>query len=349
MSGLKIVMATALLYVVLIIGGISGSYGQLSPTFYDETCPNVTNIIQDIVADVLTNSDPRIGASLIRLHFHDCFVHGCDGSLLLDNDTANGIVTEKDAGGNRNSARGFDVVDRIKAALEQACPATVSCSDLLTIASERSVFLSGGPGWTNQLGRRDGRIANLSGAQILPAPFDTLDLIKRKFSDLKLDPIDLVALSGAHTFGRGRCVTFSGRLFNFSGTGQPDPTIDANYLKFLQDLCPQGGNASVLTNIDPTTPDQFDNKYYSNLQANKGLFQSDQELFSTPGADDVIEFVNKFSANQTAFFESFVSSMIKMGNLSLITGSDGEIRLDCKRVNNVLVGSGDSGVYVSSI
>ncbi|XP_030478879.2 peroxidase 15 [Cannabis sativa] len=352
MSGLS------LLYVVLIIGGVllpSSSYGQLSTTFYDQTCPNVTNIIQDIVADVLNNSDPRIGASLIRLHFHDCFVNGCDGSVLLDNDPANGIVSEKDAVSNRNSIRGFEVVDRIKAALEQACPQTVSCADLLTIASERSVFLSGGPEWRNLLGRRDGRIANQTGANGLPAPFETLDILQRKFRDLDLNTTDLVALSGAHTFGRGQCGTFSGRLFNFSGTGAPDPTIEENYLRLLQDLCPQGGNASILTDLDPTTPDLFDRNYYSNLQQHMGLFTSDQELFSSPlAANDTLPIVNNFSSNQTAFFESFVVSMIKMGNLSPLTGSNGEIRLDCKRVNNVSLSttttttSGRSA-YVSSM
>ncbi|XP_030478699.2 peroxidase 15 [Cannabis sativa] len=350
MSGLS------LLYVVLIIGGIlspSSSYGQLSTTFYDQTCPNVTNIIEDIVADVLNNSDPRIGASLIRLHFHDCFVHGCDGSVLLDNDTTNGIVSEKDAGPNQNSIRGFEVVDRIKAALEQACPQTVSCADLLTIASERSVYLAGGPRWRNLLGRRDGRIANQTGANILlPSPFVTLDVLKSKFMDKGLDSTDLVALSGAHTFGRGQCGAFSNRLFNFNDTGSPDPTIEQNYLKLLQDLCPEGGNVSILTDIDPTTPDQFDKNYYTNLQQLKGLFQSDQELFSTPGAD-TIEIVNNFSGNQTAFFENFVISMIKMGNLNPITGSDGEVRLNCRKVNDVgdgvsLIGSrSKSSVFVS--
>ncbi|KAF4366001.1 hypothetical protein G4B88_031370, partial [Cannabis sativa] len=225
----------------------SSSYGQLSSTFYDQTCPNVTNIIQDIVADVLNNSDPRIGASLIRLHFHDCFVN------------------------------------------------------------------SGGPEWRNLLGRRDGRIANQTGANGLPAPFETLDILQRKFRDLDLNTTDLVALSGA-----------------------PDPTIEENYLRLLQDLCPQGGNASILTDLDPTTPDLFDRNYYSNLQQHMGLFTSDQELFSSPlAANDTLPIVNNFSSNQTAFFESFVVSMIKMGNLSPLTGSNGEIRLDCKRVNNV--------------
>jgi peroxidase len=48
--------------------------GQLSPTFYDETCPNVSSIVRGIIEEAL-QTDARIGASLIRLHFHDCFVN----------------------------------------------------------------------------------------------------------------------------------------------------------------------------------------------------------------------------------------------------------------------------------
>lgn len=64
---------------------------------------------------------------------------GCDGSLLLD--STDTIDSEKLAPPNSNSARGFDVVDRIKSELEAACPNIVSCADILAIASEQSVEL----------------------------------------------------------------------------------------------------------------------------------------------------------------------------------------------------------------
>nr|TKS12242.1 peroxidase [Populus alba] len=154
-------------------------------------------------------------------------------------------------------------------------------------------------------------------------------------------------ISGAHTFGRAQCFTFDFRLYNFSGTGSPDPSLDPTLLAALQELCPEGGNRSVITDLDLTTPDAFDNNYYSNLQRNQGLLQTDQVLFSTPGADDVIALVNAFSANQTAFFESFVESMIRMGNLSPLTGTEGEIRLNCSVVNANL--AGPDSMLVSSI
>ena len=136
-------------------------------------------------------------------------------------------------------------------------------------------------------------------------------------------------------------------MYDFNGTGAPDSTIDPPFLEALQKLCPENGNGSVITDLDVTTADAFDSKYYSNLQCNRGLLQTDQELFSTPGADDVIALVNAFSANQTAFFESFVESMIRMGNISPLTGTEGEIRLNCSVVNANL--AGPDSMLVSSI
>ncbi|XAR70042.1 Peroxidase [Bertholletia excelsa] len=312
--------------LALLLLLLHGSDAQLNSTFYSTTCPNVSSIVRSVIQQAL-QSDPRIGASLVRLHFHDCFVDGCDGSILLD-----GSQNEKFAAPNNNSARGFDVVDNIKTAVENSCPNVVSCADILALAAEASVSLAGGPSWTVLVGRRDSKTANQSLANTaIPSPFENLTSIINKFNAVGLNVNDVVALSGAHTFGRAQCRLFSNRLYNFSG-GNPDPTLNSTYLATLQQLCPQNGNGSVLANLDPTTPNAFDNNYFSNLQINQGLLQSDQELFSTTGAA-TISIVNSFSSNQTAFFQSFAQSMINMGNISPLTGSSGEIRADCKKVN----------------
>ncbi|KAK9289479.1 hypothetical protein L1049_007634 [Liquidambar formosana] len=309
---------------------IHQSNAQLNSTFYATTCPNVSTIVRNAVQQAL-QSDARIGASLIRLHFHDCFVDGCDASILLDNSAT--IQSEKDAAPNTNSTRGFDVVDNIKTAVENSCPGVVSCADILALASESSVSLSGGPSWSVLLGRRDSTTANQGGANTsIPSPVEGLSSITSKFSAVGLNITDLVALSGAHTFGRAQCRTFINRLYNFNGTGNPDPTLNTTYLATLQQTCPQGGSGTTLANLDLTTQDSFDNNYFSNLQTNEGLLQSDQELFSTNGSA-TISIVNSFSSNQNTFFQTFAQSMINMGNISPLTGSSGEIRADCKKVN----------------
>lgn len=320
----------AFFVILCILAFIGCANGQLSPTFYQSTCPNVTSIVGQVIQQAL-QTDTRIAASLLRLHFHDCFVNGCDGSVLL-NDTAN-FTGEQTAGPNLNSIRGFGVVDDIKTAVENACNATVSCADILAIAAQQSVSLSGGPSWTPQLGRRDSTTANATLPNTaLPGPTDSLSTIITKFQNVGLSVTDVVALSGGHTIGRARCTVFSGRLYNFSGTGSPDPTLNSSYLSTLQSTCPQNGSANTLTSLDPGTPDTFDNNYFANLQIEMGLLQSDQELLSTSGAS-TISTVNDYTSSQSDFFSNFSNSMINMGNISPLTGTSGEIRLNCGKIN----------------
>ncbi|RDX79305.1 Peroxidase 15, partial [Mucuna pruriens] len=325
------VTLTALSSLLLVLGMVPfSSDAQLDPSFYKKTCPNVYSIVAQVVSTV-AQKDPRMPASLVRLHFHDCFVQGCDASILLNNTAT--IESEQQALPNNNSIRGLDVVNQIKTAVENACPGVVSCADILTLAAEISTVLAGGPYWDVSLGRRDSLTANRTLAnQNLPAPFFNLTQLEGAFAVQGLNTTDLVALSGAHTFGRAHCSLFVGRLYNFSGTGKPDPTLNTTYLQQLRTICPNGGPGTNLTNFDPTTPDTFDKNYYSNLQVKKGLLQSDQELFSTTGAD-TIAIVNKFSSDQNAFFASFSASMIKMGNIGVLTGTKGEIRKQCNFVN----------------
>ena len=55
----------------------SNSNAQLRPDFYFRTCPGVFLIVGKVIVEEL-GSDPRIAASLLRLHFHDCFVNVFD-------------------------------------------------------------------------------------------------------------------------------------------------------------------------------------------------------------------------------------------------------------------------------
>uniref|UniRef100_M1BV70 peroxidase n=1 Tax=Solanum tuberosum TaxID=4113 RepID=M1BV70_SOLTU len=84
---------------------------SLSPSFYNHVCPQALPAIKRVVEDAV-RKERRMGASLLRLHFHDCFVNGCDASILLDKTAT--IDSEKTAIPNNNSIRGFDVIDKIK-------------------------------------------------------------------------------------------------------------------------------------------------------------------------------------------------------------------------------------------
>ncbi|GAV88453.1 peroxidase domain-containing protein [Cephalotus follicularis] len=302
---------------------------QLSSDFYSKTCPNALQIVRTEVLKAI-KTETRMAASLVRLHFHDCFVNGCDASILLD-----GSDGEKFAGPNLNSARGFEVVDTIKAAVETACSGVVSCADILAIAARDSVVLSGGSTWKVSLGRRDGLVANQTGANLgLPSPLEGLDAITAKFVAVGLNITDVVSLSGGHTIGRARCTTFINRLYNFTGVS-PDSTMDASLLSKLQNLCPVNGDGNTTTALDQSSIDLFDNHYFQNLLNGKGVLGSDQILFSSDAAITTTKsLVTSYSINQGLFFNDFANSMIKMGNIGPLTGANGQIRTNCRVVNS---------------
>lgn len=70
-NGFFIIILTTLVISSSLFGT---SNAQLNATFYAGTCPNASAMVRTIVQQAF-QSDSRIGASLIRLHFHDCFVN----------------------------------------------------------------------------------------------------------------------------------------------------------------------------------------------------------------------------------------------------------------------------------
>ncbi|KAK6128930.1 hypothetical protein DH2020_037334 [Rehmannia glutinosa] len=302
---------------------------QLDYRFYDKTCANLTKIVRYGVFSAIAN-ETRLAASLLRLHFHDCFVKGCEGSILLD-DNSN-FRGEKNAFPNRNSARGFEVIDAIKENVEKACPSTVSCTDILTLASRDAVFLAGGPFWPVPLGRRDGLTANETAANTdLPSPFEPLENITAKFISKGLDVKDMVVLSGGHTIGFAQCSTFKQRLFDFDGAGNPDPILDESLLSSLRNICPnQDDSDSNLAPLDAATSSKFDNSYFKILVNNSGLLQSDQALM---GDNKTAALVSNYCKFPFLFSKDFAASMVKMSNIGVLTGQQGEIRINCRVVN----------------
>ncbi|KAI4353521.1 hypothetical protein L6164_002465 [Bauhinia variegata] len=309
-------------FFLFLLYGAGIVSAQLTSDFYATTCPNALSTIKTAVESAV-NQESRMGASLLRLHFHDCFVQGCDASILLD-DTSN-FTGEKTAFPNNNSVRGYEVIDTIKTQLESLCPGVVSCADIVAVAARDSVVALDGPSWTVLLGRRDSTTASLSEANSdLPAP--TLDLsgLLTAFSNKGFNAQELVALSGAHTIGQARCVQFRARIYNESN-------INSTFATSLQGECPSTGGDDNLSNLDITTANTFDNAYFTNLLSQKGLLHSDQQLFNGGSTDSQ---VTTYSNNPDTFSTDFGSAMVKMGNLSPLTGTSGQIRTNCRVVNS---------------
>ncbi|KAK8683679.1 hypothetical protein V6N13_039731 [Hibiscus sabdariffa] len=316
----------SVVYVFVVVISILGSstYAQLSKNFYSKSCPKVFSTIESVVESAVSK-EPRMGASLVRLFFHDCFVNGCDGSILLD-DTSS-FKGEKTAGPNNNSVRGFEVVDAIKAKVEKACPGVVSCADIVAIAARDSVVKLGGPDWDVKLGRRDSKTASLAAANsgVIPPPTASLSQLINRFQAKGLSAKDMVALSGAHTIGKARCVLFRNRIYN-------ETNIDSSFAKLRQRTCPRtsGSGDNNLAPLDVKTPNSFDQEYYKNLLNKEGLLHSDQVLYNGGSTDSLVK---TYSSNEKKFYSDFVTAMIKMGDITPLTGSNGEIRKNCRRPN----------------
>ncbi|CAL2263324.1 unnamed protein product [Prunus armeniaca] len=320
MAGLRSLLVCIVVVAATIVIPTSA---QLSASFYNRVCPQALPAIRRVVKQAIFR-EPRIGASLLRLHFHDCFVNGCDGSILLD-DTSS-FTGEKTAFPNANSVRGFDVIDDIKNAVDKACKGSVvSCADILAVAARDSVFLLGGPDYKVQLGRRDARNASVNDAnRNLPPPLFSFSQLLSNFQAHGLNLKDLVVLSAGHTIGLARCTTFRARIYN-------DTNIDPKFAASAKYNCPTTGGDNNTRPLDSTTR-RFDNIYFKALLQQKGLLHSDQELYKNNGTDSD-KLVLKYSRNSESFAKDFANSMINMGNIKPLTGNNGEVRLNCRKIN----------------
>ena len=74
-ASLALLLAAHCALLLALAGAASAGGGvALSSAFYDASCPGAHDVVRRVVQDARV-SDPRIPASLIRLHFHDCFVN----------------------------------------------------------------------------------------------------------------------------------------------------------------------------------------------------------------------------------------------------------------------------------
>uniref|UniRef100_A0A6V7QXV1 Plant heme peroxidase family profile domain-containing protein n=1 Tax=Ananas comosus var. bracteatus TaxID=296719 RepID=A0A6V7QXV1_ANACO len=115
----------------------------LSFSFYNSKCPNLESIVTDFLKNSFKNNI-GLAAGLLRLHFHDCFVQGCDGSVLLDG-SASGPGEQQAPPNLTLRPAAFKAINDLRALLDKACGQVVSCADVVALAARDSVYLSGGP------------------------------------------------------------------------------------------------------------------------------------------------------------------------------------------------------------
>ncbi|AQK41941.1 peroxidase 2 [Zea mays] len=317
--------ALVTMVVVIAAAAISTASGTalLQYNFYGSSCPKAEEAVRNATQKIISD-DPTMGAAFVRLFFHDCFVRGCDASILLDQSNSN-PQPEKLA----IPLRGYAQVNTIKAAVEAVCPGVVSCADILAYAARDSAAASGGFAFAMPGGRRDGSVSNLNDIPgNLPAPNMQVQDLIASFGSKGLSAADLVALSGAHSFGQTHCSFVTPRLYP-----AVDATMNATFAAALKAVCPppsQGGGGTVLNNNRVTDPNKLSNQYYTNLATGQVMFTSDQTLTSSNTTNKMVQ---DNAADPIAWMARFAGAMLKMGGIQVLTGTQGEIRRVCGATN----------------
>ncbi|KAJ1261478.1 hypothetical protein BS78_09G032500 [Paspalum vaginatum] len=343
MRSSKVPAAAAALQVALLLAAAAAGHGHLKVGYYEKTCPGVEEVVKHHVAKAV-RADRGSGAALVRLIFHDCFVRGCDASVLLDPTPAN-PHTEKTAPINIGLA-GFDVIDDIKAALEARCPGTVSCADIVVYAARdaSSLLSNGHVHFAAPAGRLDGAVSLAADAQrdLPDSTFSIAELI-RNFRRKNFTVEELVILSGAHAVGVGHCSSLRARL-----TAPPQQIVPA-YRSLLAAKCAAGPDPVVPNNVRDEDPaavaaafpsflkklrkakDFLDNSYYHNNLARIVTFNSDWQLLTEKEA---LGHVKEYAENGTLWDEDFSDALVKLSKLPMPPHSRGEIRKHCRFVNH---------------
>jgi len=281
----------------------------LSYNFHADSCPNLVDIVWPIVESAVLG-EIAIAAGLLRIFFHDCFPQGCDASVLLT-----GANSELDLPPNLTlQPRAMQLIEDIRVKVHAACGATVSCADILTLATRDAIFVAGESEvfyfYEMPLGRLDSLApANSSDVFALPRPSADANTLISSFKSRNLEPIDLVALSGAHTVGKARCGSFSDRF-----------SEDSDFARRLAANCSTDQNR--LQDLDVSTPIIFDNRYFSNLVEGKGVFTSDKVLLGDGRTDWA---VRGLAENKWWFYSQFRDSLVKLSQYQP-NGNVGEIR-----------------------
>lgn len=134
---------------------------------------------------------------------------------------------------------------------------------------------------------------------------------------------------GGHTIGTTACFFITNRLYNFNGSGGADPTINPSLVPQLRSSCPQNGDGLNRVALDVGSQNKFDSSYFINLMKGQGILQSDQVLWSDASTKP---FVQKYFGG-LIFNVEFGKAMVKMSNIEVKTGNNGEIRKKCSVFN----------------
>lgn len=158
---------------------------------------------------------------------------------------------------------------------------------------------------------------------------------------------------GAHNIGKISCEFMEKRLYDFMGTGQPDPSIASDFLEEMRQNCRSDSNSNnsqssrrqasekSVTKMTMSyshdlsssikSGSNFDTHYYNSLLRGRGLLFADQQLMYDKTTATL---VGAYASDDgSTFRRDFARAMVKMSRIGVLTGSRGQIRLNCSTTN----------------
>jgi len=183
-------------------------------------------------------------------------------------------------------------------------------------------------------GRRDRRRSLASDVK-LPSPEFTAAQTVAYFGGLGLSAFDAALLLGAHTVGATRCSAIkSSRLYRYGGRpGATDPGMDPSYaIVYKNQVCPNvpSSDNNVVFLDDQWSALKVDNHYYKNVQKKRGVLACDQNLYKDGSTSWIVD---QLAKDNGLFTSLFPKALVKLSELNVVTGTQGEIRKVCNKFN----------------
>ncbi|PKI78449.1 hypothetical protein CRG98_001161 [Punica granatum] len=156
---------------------------------------------------------------------------------------------------------------------------------------------------------------------------------------------------GAHSVGSIHCNFFEDRLYNFSGTNRPDPSLESEFLNLMRSRCSKFPSASspklsvapspsfraaglpAPPMVEPETVMSYEGlglrqaedpafgaPYYQNLLEGRGILFADQQL---TGSEETGSWVRAYAWDAALFRKDFAEAMLKLSSLQQSNSSGG--------------------------
>ncbi|CAM0910985.1 unnamed protein product [Alopecurus aequalis] len=315
-----------------------------------------TSAMETAVRGVVKNNK-AVAPGLVRLLFHDAFVRGSDGSVLLLSTPTNTAGQTEQASPRNGGLRGLNLIQEIRDAIFKAAGENVSCADAVVFAAREATFVLSNEAIAYDIagpGRLDG--VNSSSAEpenFLPGSTFNFTQLLASFVAKGLGVTELVALSGAHSIGVTHRASFADRLTSDivardqinrdyqsvikkeSGSGagaSANPT--ATFLNNIRDMGATAVRKSGYndTKVNLAAVGVLDNSFYNANLQNMVRFKSDWELRTNDVAANLMQ---TYKVDFASWKNDFRAAMTRLSNELTSQGPQFEvgIRKDCTRTN----------------